>query len=120
MTAQKNDFDISHLNRKQKKIAKAVIAATKEAWSPGREPSGGGCQAFYTPEEWKARGEQYGTESELILCHDGGDLYYMCNWDSDLNWTCNYRGIETLRKHLEPMGYFIEQCTSWYSAVYKA
>lgn len=77
--------------------------------------STGGCKAFYSPAEWRERGEEYGLESELILCHDGGCLAPCCNWD----YEC-YALVEKLRKALEKAGCWVEQCTSWYSAVYRS
>lgn len=90
-----------------KKAAEAVLATT------GAE-SGGGCRAFYTPEEWAARGEKYGTGSVLVVVHDGGDLAPSFNMDH-----CAYESMERVRKALEPLGLYAEQCTSWYSAIYK-
>jgi hypothetical protein len=75
--------------------------------------SGGGCRAFYTPEEWKARGELYGTESVLIICHDGGDLAPMCNMD----YEC-YKLHDEMQRVMGQAGFFVQDCTGWYSAVY--
>lgn len=74
----------------------------------------GGCKAFYSPSEWRERGETYGTEAELVIVHDGGDLAHCCNWDY-----CNEPLREGLREALEKVGLFVEQCTCWYSAVYR-
>lgn len=75
--------------------------------------SGGGCKAFYTPEEWRLRGEQYGTRSILIICHDGGDLAPWFNMD----YGC-YQKIETMADELKKLGVFAESCTCWYTAIY--
>jgi hypothetical protein len=74
----------------------------------------GGCKAFYSPTEWRARGEDYGLKSVLIVVHDGGAHAAAFNW----NYEC-YEVVEDMRKALEVVGCFVEQCTSWYSAVYK-
>ena len=113
MMKTENDFTTEGLTAKQKKIAKVITKLIKQK-SGGREPSGGGCKAFYTPKEWKERGEEYGTTSELILVHDGGDMAPYCNWDY-----CSYEMVEALSDVLRAEGYFVEQCTSWYSAVYE-
>jgi len=74
----------------------------------------GGCKAFYSPAEWKARGEDYGLKSVLVVVHDGGAHAPAFNWDYGFD-----KAVEDMRKALEAVGCFVEQCTSWYSAVYK-
>lgn len=73
----------------------------------------GGCRAFYSPAEWRAREEDYGADSYLIVCHDGGSLSdILGSWgDAD--------AAERLRQRLHVAGLFAEQCTEWYSAVYR-
>lgn len=105
------DFNTDHLDS-GKALAKAITKWLTDY--SGAAPDGGGCRAFYSPKEWKERGEDYGTNAKLILCHDGGDLYYYCNYDSG-----NWDGIEAFDKFLRSKGYYVECCTSWYSAVYK-
>lgn len=105
------DFSTDHLSGEALKVATAIremISSDK-----GAEANGYGCTAFYTPEKWRERGESYGLDSVLILCHDGGDLAQYCNID----YGCP-GGIERMRQCLEPLGYWIESCTCWYSAVY--
>jgi hypothetical protein len=75
----------------------------------------GGCKAFYSPSEWRDRGEKYGLESELIVVHDGGSLSRVFNLDYML-----YDLNNELQEMLATRGLFCEQCTSWYSAIYKA
>lgn len=74
---------------------------------------GGGCRAFYTPEEWKARGENDWRGTCLIVCHDGGDLSPFFNLDEGayLMWD---RMFQTLQKK----GFLAEQATSWYTCIY--
>lgn len=108
-----NDFDTSHLSGNAKRVADSIVA-----WLTGANataPSGGGCRAFYTPEEWRERGEKHGTEAALILCHDGGDLAPYCNLDYDIG--CG-KLHDLFQSMLEKQGYYVEACTSWYSAVY--
>lgn len=106
-----HDFATDHLTGKAKEVADAIVAYMTE--SLGCAPSGGGCRAFYTPEEWSERGEDHGTSSILVLAHDGGDLGPFCNYDHE-----SYEAVEGLVAALEPLGVYIECCTSWYSAVY--
>lgn len=74
----KNDFRVDHLNDQGKAIAEIVLKVVRDR--VGETASGGGCQAFYSPAEWAARGEEYGKLSELIIVHDGGDIAAFCNW----------------------------------------
>jgi hypothetical protein len=76
----------------------------------------GGCKVFYSPTEWRARGEDYGhsLKSALIVVHDGGAHAAAFDFDHEC-----YGVMESMRKALEAVGCFVEQCTSWYSAVYK-
>lgn len=107
-----NDFSTEHLTGEGKKIADAIVKWMTDR--NGRTPYGGGCRAFYSAKEWKERGEAYGTNGALILCHDGGDLYYHCDYDAGC-WPM----VQEFHKFLESKGYYVECCTSWYSAVYK-
>ena len=93
-------------------LCKKVLTAARKVMK--EEPYTGGCRTFYSPAEWKERGEEYGLESELILCHDGGDFASLLN----SSYGC-YDQMERFSKAMEKYGYYVEQCTSWYSAVYK-
>ena len=73
----------------------------------------GGCKAFYTPDDWRDRGNVYGRDSVLIIAHDGGDLAHVCNMDYE-----QYQLMEDFAQFLNIHGYYIESCTSWYSAIY--
>ncbi len=103
------DFAIDHLTTRQQSIARAVLRCLPEG------ATGGGCRAFYSPAEWRERGEEYGRDSLLILVHDGGDLATMCS----LDYGC-YQAQARLVAELRKRGLFVEQCTTWYSAVYRA
>jgi len=92
---------------------KAYAAIVAELGRLGRTHTGG-CRVFYSPAEWKARGERYGTDSVLVVVHDGGDHAAVFNFD----YGC-YEIMEDMRKVLEKVGCFVEQCTCWHSAVYK-
>ncbi|MBM4574941.1 hypothetical protein GS896_25585 [Rhodococcus hoagii] len=73
----------------------------------------GGGGAFHSPSEWADRGEEYGTNSLLVIVHDGGDHAAAFNSDyqaEDLQ--------EELRTRLRAVNTYVEQCTSWYSAIY--
>lgn len=103
-----------------------------------KELDSGGCQSFYSPKEWNARGEEYGTRSVLIVCYDGGELRPYFNMDACYDGHCmlmdfltsngkdvsTFKGkaydiYENLRNTLSAEGFTVEECTGWYSAVYK-
>lgn len=73
----------------------------------------GGGGKFYTPQQWSDRGEQYGTQSLLVITHDGGDHAGAFNLDYE-----QYELHEQLQDRLRQHGLFVEACTCWYSAVY--
>lgn len=95
-------------------IQKAVEDAATHVL--GRKPDTGGCRPFYTPEEWRARNEKYGTTSELVIVHDGGDYAPLMNLDY-----MAYDLFDAFMKKFSELcpGHYIEACTGWYSAVYK-
>ena len=70
---------------------------------------------FKTPQEWAERGEDYGLKSVLVVLHDGGNQAPYLNLDY-----CAYKCHEKMAEALRDIGYYVEQCTCWYSAVYKA
>ncbi len=74
----------------------------------------GGCKTFYSPQHWKERGEEYGTESELIVVYDGGDVGPFFDYAY---------GVESLQAAMEEalhaVGCWAEPCTCWYSAIYE-
>nr|WP_296774217.1 hypothetical protein [Rhodococcus sp. (in: high G+C Gram-positive bacteria)] len=78
----------------------------------GLEEHGGGGK-FYSPAEWKARDERYGTDSLLVITHDGGDHAAAFNPDYE-----DYALMQALSTRLADSNVFVEQCTSWYSAVH--
>lgn len=74
----------------------------------------GGCRTFYTPEEWKKRGEKYGHDAVLIVVHDGGDVASFFNMDYE-----QYALTVAMQNALGKFKLFAEPCTSWYTAIYE-
>lgn len=107
-----NDLDVNHLNNSQKQLAQLIISTAKSLQQS--EVYCGGCRAFYTPEEWIKRDELYGTNSMLIVCHDGGDMAKFFNYAYEC---VNY--MEQMRLALKNNGYYAESCTCWYTAIFK-
>jgi hypothetical protein len=99
----------SGLSERGKKAAAAIVAFLKER--DMSDPCGGG--RFYTPDEWDERDEQYGLGSLLIITHDGGEHAPAFNWDYEA-----YDLMEDLRQELLKIDVYVEQCTSWFSAIY--
>jgi len=67
----------------------------------------------YTPPEFAGR--QYGKGALLILQHESCDpLYPYVNYDGE-----QYEKIEQLADALSAAGFWVEDCTGWYSAVYE-
>lgn len=110
-----SDFDTSSLRGKPKKVADSIVAFLTRRL--GAAPSGGGCKAFYSKDEWRNKGERdCGPAAILILCHDGGDLSPYCNLDYEV-----YSAYEALQQMLEKEhGVWLEQGSSWYSVVYSS
>lgn len=77
----------------------------------------GGCKTFYSPKEWRARGEPYGRNSELIVVYDGGAVmpFFNGNVAYEGGWTL----MEEMNAALKKVGLYAEECTGWYAAIYK-
>ena len=104
-------FEVKHLKKgKTRTIAKEIrnfiLRNVPQA-------SSGGNTTFQNPQEWQNKGEKYGIHSDLVVIHDGGDMAAFCNSDYG-----QYGKMEKLANFLNEKGFFIEECTSWYSAVY--
>ena len=89
-------------------------AAEKVLEVIGPKADTGGTKMFYTPQEWQARGEKYGTSALVVIVHDGGDQDPYFNWNSG-----GFKMQERMAAELAKIGCFPEQCTGWYSAIYK-
>jgi uncharacterized protein (TIGR02996 family) len=72
-----------------------------------------GCRAFYSPQQWKERGEEFGHDALLILVYDSGDIG-MC-MDPAMG---QHDLVDRFRENLELHGFVIEPCTHWYSSIY--
>ncbi len=93
-----------------RRAAELLIETVREEF--GHEPSVG-CQTFYSATDWRARGEEFGTKSLLVVVHDGGDMAPFLNYDYQ-----SYKLIEKLDRKLRTIGVYAENCTCWYSAIY--
>ena len=108
-----NNSDLAepaNLSPEGKKAYKAIMAFLNDRAMTFT----GGCKAFYSPQEWQERGEQYGEGSELIVVHDGGDLSYLFNLDHGY-----YILAESMNNAIEKTGCYPEGMTCWATAIYK-
>ena len=85
----------------------------------------GGCKLFHTPKEWtEKQGWEHGYGSELIVCFEGAAagraLSFDKAYESARPGVDCYRLLEDLQMKLREAGLFFEQCTTFYSAIYKA
>lgn len=104
-----------NLNKEGLKAYRAIMKLFKDENS--KNPfniDSGGCTTFYSPKQWAERGESYGRNSALIICHDGGDVANYFNYDCG-----SYGAIKKMDKALREVGLYAECCTAWYTAIYK-
>jgi hypothetical protein len=72
-----------------------------------------GCRAFYSPQQWKERGEEYGHDALLILVYDAGDIG-MCMDPAE----GQHELVDQFRENLDRHGFVIEPLSHWCSAIY--
>ena len=103
------DFEMPEGLSKEGRTAWHEIMTYVGSMAPS--PNTGGCKAFYSPKEWKERDEDYGTESLLIVVHDGGDMarFFNVSYGQD-------ELIEGVQETLSEA--YAESCTCWYAAIY--
>ena len=101
-------------------VAKAVLGAACQAliengYKTEDEPLPccGGCTSFYSRKQWIERGEEYGLEAALVVCHDGGDLSTVMSYTTS-DYVLHERFLELLKE----TGHWCEPITNWATAVY--
>lgn len=120
------DLDMPEVLDDSGRRAYAVIVA----YLKGRGfTDNGGCKTFYSPAEWAAREESYGTKSRLVVVYDGGAIRPVFSMDAAYDLDCAayrqtgkqhtpYALYEGMQAKLREAGLYFEECTGWYSAVY--
>ena len=100
------------LTAKGRKVAQAIVRLLKKKEATYT----GGCRTFYTPQEWRDRGEDYGTgpDALLIVVYDGGEVGQFFDFDA---CAPDYSTMEDMRLELEKLDVYSECCTCWYSVV---
>lgn len=74
----------------------------------------GGCTTFYSPGQWKARGEHSCTDALLIVVYDGGDFAYLFQEGAEDD---GYAAAQ-MSEALERSGFHAQAGSSWYSGIY--
>ena len=100
------------------RAGKLAHATIMEALRPAMEAPGGltsgGCRVFHAPKDWTVRRqERYGAQSALIVVYDGG-----AHRDS-FTYGDNPAAQDAMRAALKAAGFYFEECTGWYGAVYE-
>ena len=101
------------LSRKGRNAAMAILRVLQGKAIDGKIETGG-CRLFYSPKEWKERGEEYGTDAALVVVYDGGDAYNFFSFNTE---AVSY--LDAMTEALKAVGVHSEACTGWYSAVYE-
>lgn len=97
------------LSERTRRAAEAILDIAEAE----RSAYTGGCRAFYSPAQWRARGEQYGQGAELVVVHDGSALARYFSYDRE-----DYAAVERMNAVLEPLGVYAEQLTGWATGLY--
>lgn len=105
------------LDAKGRKAAQAIIKLLKKHGADDL-----GSNRFYTPQQWRDRGEEYGRNSVLVITYDGGDHRRFFNMDACYRTgrASDYDSWEEMQEVLREAGFYFEECTCWYAAVYAA
>jgi len=77
--------------------------------------SPGGVRTFYSPAEWKTRGEHYLHGAELIIVCDGGSVKRAVLFAGE-----DHRLREQFYVMLNQAGFHLEEGEHWYAGVYRA
>ena len=100
------------LTRKGRKIAFFIQQLAKE-----RDWNSGGQKIFWSPQEWKDKGERW-IGKHLNILHEGGDHAPSFSMDYSYEWG-SYADYEAMLKMLEDkFSVYAENGHSWNSAIY--
>ena len=127
MSDKTHDLDMpAGLTASGRSAYETIVAYLKERGFSDNDT----CKAFYSPTEWAAREEVYGAESQLVVVYDGGAIKPVFSMDAAYDLDCAvyqetgkkrepYQFYEGMQKALRAAGFYFEECTRWYSAVYQ-
>jgi hypothetical protein len=86
--------------------------------------STGGCRTFYSPSEWKEKGETSGRNAILIVVYDGSSVKYHFSMDAAYETKGNkvgseiYEKTEAMQTYLNEADFRYEELTRWCAAIY--
>ena len=100
------------LSRKARKLALALAKLAKERnWNAGQK-------VFWSPKEWRDKGEPYGRNSALVILHEGGDHAPFFSLDHSY-YDGSYNQYEEQVRFLSEYGFWLEGLYTWSSAIYE-
>lgn len=101
------------LSRKARKLAVAIAKLAKQRdWNAGQK-------VFWSPKEWKEKGEHHGLNAELVILHEGGNHAPFFSLDHSYD-TGSYDQYEEQLKFLSQYGFFCEGLYTWSSGIYES
>jgi hypothetical protein len=92
---------------------KGAVVIRQFAIQHGLTHTGG--RVFYSPQEWRERGERHATHSLLVIVYDGAAIRQALSFDG-----LDYALMEKLRTTLDALDLFTEECTCWYCGLHNA
>ena len=102
------------LTRQARAAAKVIRDFAAEQ---GLTAAGG--RVFYTPAEWRQRGEDYCRDAELVIVYDGADISAAISMDRAMDYR-SYAALDQLAERLAARGLHLEEGTVWYAGLYAA
>jgi hypothetical protein len=98
--------------------ARNLIHKIREYAKDRKWDSGGHRKIFYSPEEWRERGEHFGTNAAFVILHECGD--HAKYFSLDAAYDCGtYAYHDEFFHWLKDNGFWSEQLYRWSSGVYE-
>lgn len=98
------------LSRNARKLALAIVKLAKERnWYAGQK-------VFWSPKEWKEKGERYGEGAAFIVIHEGGDHAPYFSMDHAYE-TGSYKQYEEQLKLLSEHDFWSEGIYRWSTSI---